>query len=56
MPRRTPVSARLTARVALDRRALEAFQLEARRLAERLGLAVTSISVRRTGRKPTTTR
>jgi len=51
MSGRTPARVRLTAKVALDRRALEAFQLEARRLAERLGLAVTKISVRRPGRR-----
>jgi len=53
MPRRPATHARLTARVALDRRALEAFQMEARHLAERLGLAVTKISVRRPRRKTT---
>ena len=38
MPRRPATHARLTARVALDRRALEAFQMEARHLAERYRL------------------
>lgn len=56
MPRRTPSYARLTAKVALDRRALEAFQLEARQVAERLGLEVTKISVRPAKRKATSTR
>lgn len=51
MPRRRPVAARVTAKVTLDRRALEAFQLEARELAGRLGISVTKISIRRPARR-----
>jgi hypothetical protein len=54
--RRPSARTRLTARVALNRRSLEAFQLEARRLAASLGLSVTKISVRRAGRTGTSAR
>jgi hypothetical protein len=54
MPRRAPASRRLRTKVSLDRRGWETFQLEARRIADRLGVAVTKISIRRPGRRKAT--
>lgn len=46
-----PAPARISFRVPLDRRGVEAFQLEARELARRYGLKVDGVQVRKLGRK-----
>jgi hypothetical protein len=50
MPGRSVADPRITVRMTLDRRAAESLQLEFRRLARRLGLAVASVRIRKVGR------